>query len=64
MFKILQKVLKTKRAFKKGKMKCAICEKDTRGSCLCGFCIDCIKRYGHEKCAEMILIKNLQKKDE
>lgn len=35
-------------------MRCLICGQDTIGSCLCGFCIDCLKEYGHEKCQELI----------
>lgn len=35
-------------------MKCAICGKDKRIMCLCGFCQDCIEEHGHDKCSQIL----------
>jgi hypothetical protein len=34
---------------------CKICGKDSgmKIICICGYCFDCIKQYGHEKCHEI-----------
>ncbi|MCX6748700.1 MAG: hypothetical protein NT076_03775 [Candidatus Pacearchaeota archaeon] len=34
-------------------MNCPICEKETPVVCACGFCPNCIKQYGHDKCSEL-----------
>jgi hypothetical protein len=35
-------------------MKCPICEKDAKAICSCGFCLDCIKEYGHPYCTRKL----------
>jgi hypothetical protein len=35
-------------------MTCKICNKDSNLICLCGFCQECIKNYGHEECSRMV----------
>ena len=43
-------------------MKCAVCQKDKSGPfCLCGFCDDCIRTHGHDKCAEIARDKQLNR---
>lgn len=35
-------------------MKCNICHQDKSGIfCSCGYCKDCITKYGHDKCFNM-----------
>jgi hypothetical protein len=43
--------------------RCPVCGKDICGSCICGFCFACIKKYGHEKCIEMVIENNKEKKN-
>ena len=33
-------------------VKCKICKKDKDIVCICGFCNECIKKYGHEYLSE------------
>lgn len=35
-------------------MMCPICKKETRVVCACGFCPDCISKYGHDECSKML----------
>lgn len=35
-------------------MRCVICGQDKMAFCLCGYCTDCIKRFTHEGCWELI----------
>lgn len=39
-------------------MICKVCDKETRIVCICGFCPDCIRENGHDKCAEIAKEKN------
>jgi hypothetical protein len=41
-------------------MNCSVCGRDVSGSCLCGFCFECIKQYGHDNC----IIKAKEKKED
>jgi len=35
-------------------VKCKICGRiDIKCTCLCGYCSDCVKEYGHERCNEI-----------
>lgn len=45
-------------------MRCKICGEDRTVICLCGYCQDCISRYGHEKCSEMLKEENKCKEKE
>ena len=32
-------------------MKCKVCgDINAKCTCICGYCMHCIKRYGHDKC--------------
>lgn len=42
-------------------MKCKICDKEVTCTCLCGFCMDCIKKFGHDKCTEILIEKSKKK---
>lgn len=35
-------------------MRCQVCNKSTNVSCICGYCPECIKRYGHDVCHEIV----------
>ena len=35
-------------------MTCPICNKKSKGTCLCGFCFDCIKEFGHDGCSDKL----------
>lgn len=39
--------------------RCNICNEDTSFTCICGYCLDCINKYGHDKCFDML--KELEK---
>ena len=39
-------------------MRCKICDRDRPDSCLCGYCLGCIKSFGHDNCAKMLKEKN------
>ncbi len=34
-------------------MKCRVCGEVKRGTCICGYCLECIKKYGHIKCGDL-----------
>ena len=38
-------------------MICKVCGRDVTGICSCGYCIDCIKRYGHDECFNIVVSK-------
>lgn len=44
-------------------MLCKICEKETSVVCICGFCPDCIREKGHDKCTEILREKEHGKPD-
>lgn len=35
-------------------MRCKVCGKETRVICLCGFCPECINRFGHDECHNIV----------
>jgi len=35
-------------------MKCVICKKETLIVCLCGYCPECIDKYTHQGCSDII----------
>lgn len=37
--------------------KCKICQIDKQPTCICGYCDDCVKKYGHDECAKIEKIK-------
>lgn len=39
-------------------VKCKNCKEDKHIVCLCGFCNDCIKEFGHEYLAQLQLSKH------
>ena len=41
-------------------MRCSICKQDKSGSCICGFCYDCLKENGHEGCKKIMQKRNIQ----
>jgi len=42
-------------------MLCNICGEEANPICLCGFCMGCIKKYGHDGCYKIL---EERKKDE
>ena len=42
-------------------MKCQVCGRDVTGACLCGYCIECIKRFTHEGCERRVKEKQNDK---
>lgn len=34
--------------------RCKICDIDKNGCCICGFCVECLAKYGHEGCSAII----------
>ena len=42
---------------------CPICQKQSNVTCICGFCQECIKSYGHEECSDMLKTLNNAKCD-
>ena len=43
-------------------MKCRVCGREVRVTCLCGFCKDCIEEHGHINCETVI--REREKEDE
>jgi hypothetical protein len=43
-------------------MICPICEKKIQCS-IGGFCLKCIRAYGHDECLKMVIQKNKEKKE-
>jgi len=35
-------------------MKCRVCLGEVTCTCLCGFCYECIKNYGHDNCEKWV----------
>jgi hypothetical protein len=35
-------------------MRCIVCNKLTNVCCICGYCQECIKRYGHDECSRIV----------
>lgn len=35
-------------------MKCRVCGQDKFSVCCCGYCTDCIKKFTHEGCRQLI----------
>lgn len=33
---------------------CPVCGQDKAGVCCCGYCWECIRRFGHEGCRELL----------
>jgi hypothetical protein len=31
-------------------MKCRICNNIVAGGCICGYCLNCLEKYGHKGC--------------
>lgn len=42
-------------------MVCPICKKDKRVMCICGYCYECIEKYGHNKCKDIELERRNEK---
>ena len=37
------------------RMKCKLCQRmNVKCTCLCGFCDECIRNYGHDNCRKML----------
>lgn len=40
--------------------RCKVCKRDKQGCCICGYCVDCLVRYGHEKCRKIEQRENVK----
>jgi hypothetical protein len=44
-------------------MRCAVCGKDTRVTCLCGYCRDCLIYKTHKGCEEEVRNRRIEEEN-
>lgn len=45
-------------------MRCVVCGKDTRVTCLCGYCRDCLIYKTHKGCEDIVKEREIEKRKE